>query len=125
MIVVAAVRLVTGRTALFECRLMVYLFLGEIGNLAVAAEANVDRIGLRKPRLLAGMGAVAVCAVAGRPRMLHFGFLNQLRFIGMAGDAKRFDVGLRQHYLSVFCRSMADVTLFVGKRRMSKLRHQL
>ena len=56
--------------------------------------------------------------------MLHFRRLNQLRLVVVTGKAERFRISLRQHNLSVFRRSVADVALLVGERRMLKPCHQ-
>ena len=61
------------------------------------------------------MRAVAVGAIARCARMLHFGLLDQLGLVVVAGHAERLDVGLRQHHFAVFCRSVADVALLAAK----------
>src|SRR5271166_3350807 len=125
MIIIATVRLMAGGAALLEGGLVMHGFLANIRNVAVAAQANVHRICFGKPRLPAGVRAVAIGAIARRSRMLYFGSVDQLGFVVVAGHAQRFGIGLRQHDLSVLCRSMAYVALFVGERRMQELGHQL
>src|ERR1022692_323285 len=88
MIVVAAVRLVTGRAALDKGRLMEHALLGLLGLVSVAAQADIDRVRFGKPRLPAGVGAVAVRAVARRAGMRNFGSVDELGFIVVAGHAK-------------------------------------
>ncbi|SRR5208282_4034065 len=125
MIVVAAVRGVASGAALTECRLVMHGFLPEIGDVGVAAEADVHRICLWKSRLAASMRAVAIGAIAGCSRMLHFRLLDQLSLVGVAGHAKVLDVSLGQNNFSVLGWRMASVTLLVSKRRMHELGHQL
>src|SRR5271166_499347 len=125
VIVLAAMRLVTGSASLLERWLVVHAFLAEVRDVAVAAQADIHSIRSWQPRLRTGMGAMAVGAIARGSRMRHFGALDGLGFIVVASYAKRLGIGLRQHHFSVFCRSMANVALFVCKRRMHKLRHQL
>src|SRR5208283_3316290 len=81
--------------------------------------------GFRKPRLPAGMGTVAVGAISGRSRMLYFSGFDQFAFIVMAGHAKRLDIRLRQHHLSILRRSVTDLALLVGKGRMHEFCHEL
>ena len=125
MIVLAAVRLMAGGAALLERGLMVVRLLCLIGDIAVTAEANIDRIGFRKSWLAAGVRTVAVGAVSRRTGMRNFRRVDQLGFIVVAGHAQRLGIGLRQHDFSIFRRSVADFALLVGKRRMRELRHQL
>jgi len=70
------------------------------------------------------MRAMAVSAIARRSRMLYLCLLDQFGLIGVARHAKRFCIGLRQHYFPVFRGSMTHVTLFFSKRRMHELGHQ-
>src|SRR5579863_930629 len=125
VIVVPAVWLMASGAALREYRLVMDGLLGQIGNVAVAAQADLDRVGFGKPWLAAGMGAMTVGTVARGSRMLHFGSLNQFCFIVVASYAQRFDIGLRQYHFPVFRWCMANVTLLVRKRWMHELCHQL
>ena len=59
--------------ALAECCLMVMGFLGLIGDIAVAGQANLDRVRLGKSGLPAGMWTMTVGAVARRPWVLNLG----------------------------------------------------
>src|ERR1700733_4026993 len=89
VIVLAAVGLVAGGASLLECRLMHKVLLALVGQLAMTAQADVDRIGLGQAGLTAGMRIVAVGAISCRSRMLHFRLLNLLRLLAVAGYADR------------------------------------
>ena len=91
----------------------------------MAAYADVDRVGLGKPRLPAGVRAVAVSAIPCCARVRNFGRLDQLGFIVMARYAQCLGVFLGKHHFSVLCRRMADFALLIGEWRMSEFRHQL
>ena len=91
----------------------------------MASQANVHRIRLRQVRESAGVWIVAVGAISGRSRMLHLRLLDQLRLVGVAGNAKVFDVRLRQNHFAILRRGMAGIATLVRKRRMGKLGHQL
>ena len=125
MIVVAAVRRVAGGAALRKSGLMVHRLLAQIVDVAVAAQADAHCVGLRQAGLVAGVRAVAIRAVAHCAGMRHFGRVDQLGLVVVAGDAKRFGVGLRQHHFSVFGRRVAGIAAFACERRMHELRHQL
>ncbi len=71
MLEIATVRRVARGTTLTECRLMVNLFLGEIGDLAMATKANVDGVGFGQSRLGTGVGTVAIGAITGGAGMRH------------------------------------------------------
>src|ERR1700722_17994965 len=118
MVVLTAVRLVAGSTSLLESRLMMVWFLPRVSHVRVAAQADIDRIGPRKPRLPACVGAMAVRALARRTRMRNFGGLDELGFIVVASYAQSLAVRLRQHHFSIFCRCVADLALLFGERRM-------
>jgi hypothetical protein len=83
----AAVRLMASGTPLRKGRLVVHLFLLQISDIGVAAEANLDRIGFWEARLFTGVGVVAVGAVAGGSGMLHLGAFNLFCFFVVAGHA--------------------------------------
>ena len=100
-------------------------FLAGIRDVAMAAQTDVHRVGLGQSRLRAGMGIVAVGAIAGRSRMLYFRGLNFLCLLVVAGDAERFDVFLRENNFAVLRRRVAHVAALVGERRMHELCHQL
>ena len=68
MIVVSAVRRVAGGATLPKGRLMVRGLLLQFVDIAVAAQADADRIGLRQAGLAAGMRIVAVGAIAALRR---------------------------------------------------------
>ena len=85
----------------------------------------LTRVGLRQARLVAGVRAVAIGAVARGAGMRHFGGLNQLGLVVVAGDAERLGVGLRQDDLAVFGGRVAGVAALRFEGRMLKLRHQL
>src|ERR1035441_1067913 len=109
MIVRAAVRFVTRRASLLESGLMQEMFLALLGLISVAGQADIDCVGLGQPRLTAGMGIVAIGAIAGCTRMRHLRALNLLGLFVMTGHAERFRVGLCEHDLTVLGGSMADV----------------
>ena len=71
MVVVAAVRSVTCGATFCKSGLVVERFLAEIADVGVASDADVDRVCLGKSGLLAGMGAVAIDAVAHSAGMGH------------------------------------------------------
>ena len=123
VIVVSAVRLVAGGATLGKSRLVVIRLLRQFGNIAVAAQTDVDRVSFRQARLVAGVWAMAVGAIARRSRMLHLRGFDQLGFIVVAGHAERLDVGLRQHYFSILGRRVADFALLVGEWRMGEFCH--
>src|SRR5579872_4574973 len=125
MIVRAAVRLVAGCATLSESRLVMIRLFGQVGDVAVAAETDVDGGGFRQAGLLAGMRTVAVGAIAGGSGMLDFGGFDELGFVVVAGDTEGFDVLLREDDFAVLSRGVADVTLLVGEGRMRELGHQL
>ena len=91
----------------------------------MTAQADVDRIGLGKSWLPAGVRAVAVRAIACRPGMRNFGSVDVLGFIVVASHAQRLGIGLGQHHFAIFGRRVADFALLVRKRRMREFRHQL
>jgi hypothetical protein len=123
---VAAMRRVARGAALRECGLMMHGFLCKIGNFTVATEADVYSVCLGEPGLPAGVGIVAIGAIAGGSRMLHFGALDEFRLIVVAGHAKRLDILLGQHHFAVFSGSVAGAaSVFVSKRWMQELGHQL
>jgi len=72
MLILPSVRCMTCGAALDECGLVVHGFLGEIGDVAVATQANLNSGGLRKSRFGAGVRVMAVGAIAGCAGMLHF-----------------------------------------------------
>src|SRR5437868_4154128 len=106
LFVVAAVSFMAGRATLSKHRLMMYLLLLQVSDIAMAAKADLHRISLGQTRLAAGMWTVAVGAIAGRARMLHLGRLDLLCLLVMAGDAQRLHVLLRQHDFAVLRRRM-------------------
>jgi len=120
VIVIAAVRLVTRRATLAEGRLMVVRLLGQVGDIAVATQADIDRIGFRQPRLPAGVRAMAVSTVARSSGMLHFSGFDQLGFILVAGHAQGPGIGLRQHHFSILGGRVADFALLLGEWRMGE-----
>ena len=125
VIVVAAVRLVTSGATLREGWLMVIGLLRQVGNIAVAAEADIDRVCFWQARLIAGVRAVAVSAIARRSRMLYLRGFDQLGFIVVTGYAQSLGIRLRQDNFSVLRGRVANLALFVGKWRMGESCHQL
>jgi len=117
--------LMTGGTTLPEGRLVVDRLLSLVRDIAVTAQADIDRVRFGKSGLPAGVWAVAISAVAGCSWMLNFGGLNQLRFIVVAGHAQGSGIGLRQHHFSILGRGVADFALLVGKWWMGEFCHQL
>lgn len=98
--------------------------LAQVRYLAVAGQAGIHWVGLDESRVVASMRIVAVCAISRRTGMLHFGFLNLLGFVGVAGYAQLFRFLGVKNDLAVFCRRMAGVTGFFCEGRMHELRHQ-
>ena len=125
VLVIAAMRLMTGIAALPEHRLMMNLLLGKIADVGMAADADIHRIGLRQSRLCAGVGVMTIGAIAGRAGMLHLRLFDLFRLVGVAGNAKVLDVGLGQNHFAVFRRGMAGIATLVRERRMLELGHQL
>src|SRR5271167_4435227 len=126
MIEVAAVRSVAGGATLTEYGLMVNRFLAEIGDVAMAAKTNVDRVGFGQPGLRTRVRTMTICAITGGPGMRYFCFVDLFRFVGVTGDAKIFDIALGQDNFAVFGGSVARAaSIFVSKRWMQELGHQL
>ena len=125
MIVIAAVRGVAGGAALYKGGLMMHRLLAHIVDVGVTSQANTDGVGLGQAGLVAGVRAVAVCAIARRSGMRHFGRVDQLGLVVMAGHAQTLGVGLRQHHFSVFRRRMAGFAALLRERLMHELPHQL
>jgi len=126
MLVVSAMRFMADRTPLLECRLMQMRLLELIGLIGMTAKTDVDSIRLGQSRLRTGMWIVAVSAVASGSRMLNLCLLDQLSLVGVASDTKVLHVGLRQHHFAILRRRVTRcAAVFVGKRRMNDLRHQL
>ena len=122
---IPSVRRMACRASLRKRRLMMRRLLPQIVDVRMASQADAHGVRLRQPRKLAPVRAVAVRAVAHRPRMRNLGSFNHLRLVVVAGHAKRLDVFLRQYHFPVFGWRMANVALFVGKRRMQEFCHQL
>ena len=86
--IVAAVRLVAGCAALLEGGLVMHAFLELLGMSVWQPRQMSTAFGFGKPRLLTGVGAVAIRAVARRARMRHFRRLDLLGLVGVADHAK-------------------------------------
>jgi len=125
VIVVATVRLVTSGATLGEGWLMVIRLLRQLGNIAMAVEADINRVCFWQARLIAGVRAVTISAIARRTGMLHLRGFDQLGFIVVAGYAQSLGIRLRQDHFSVLRGRMANLALFVGKGWMGEFRHQL
>lgn len=124
MIVVAAVWLVTGGAPLFEGGLMQHVLLRLLSLIGMACQTDIDRVGLGKARLAAGVRIVAIGTIAGSSRMRNFGLINFFCLIAVAGNTYRFHIRLGQYDFAVFRRRMAQVTRLIGERRMQELTHQ-
>ena len=98
---------------------------GEVGDLGVAAEANIDTISLGQTGLRAGVRIVAIGAISSGTGVLHFCGFDLLGLFVMAHHAKRLCVSLRQDDFSVFRRGVANFALLIGEGRMRKFGHQL
>src|SRR5271165_2229659 len=118
MVILAAVRLVTGCATLAKGRLMKHVLLRLFGLIAMATQADIHRVRFRKSWLPAGMRAMAVGAVARRSRMLHLCFFDKFSLVRMASHAQRLHIGLRKHDFPVLGRSVAGVALLLRKWRM-------
>ncbi len=101
--VVPTVRLVACRTTLLKCRLVEMGFLVLFSLISVAAQANVDCVGLRKSWRLSSMRIMTVGAVSLRAGMLNFGAFNLLCLLIVASKAERFRVLLNEDHLTVLC----------------------
>ena len=125
VVIVPAVWSVAGGASLLECRLVAIWFLACVRDIAVAAQADIDGIRLRKSWLTAGVRAVTIRAIAGGAGMLNLCGVDQLSLIVMAGYAQSLGIGLRENDFPVLGRSVADLALLVGERWVGKLGHQL
>lgn len=126
MLVITAVRLVTGIAALDKYGLVMNFLLRQIGDVGVAAEADVYRIRFWQSRIGARVRIVTVGTVPGRSRMLHFRLLDLLDLVRVARDAQIFHVRLCQDNLSGFRRGVTGLApALFGKWRMEELGHEL
>jgi hypothetical protein len=125
VIVLAAVRFVTGRASLLESRLVQVCFFELVGLIAVASEARAHRVRLQEAGTLAGMWIVAGDAFSLGSGMRHLGLVNLLDLIAMTGRAECSRIGIRQNHFAIFRRRVADLASPVGKGRMRELLHQL
>ena len=125
VIVVSPVRSVASGATLLECWLVAIWFFPLIGDITVAAQADVNRIRLGKSWLTAGVRTVAVQAIARSSGMLNFRRVDQLGFIVMASYAQSLGVGLRENDFPILGWGVADFALPVGEWGMRELRHQL
>ena len=91
----------------------------------MAAQADIYCVSLGQTGLGAGVGVVAVSAIASSTGVLNFCGLDELGLVIVTGDAERLYIGLRQDYFSVLCWSVAHLAVLVCKRRVQKLGHQL
>src|SRR5215469_12547942 len=123
--VFAAVRLMAGGASLLECRLMQRMLLALLPLIAVARQANINRVGFWQSRLPAGMRVVAVRAVPCGSRMRHLRLIDGLGFLCVTSDAQLFGAGRSQDDLAVLWRGVTRVARLVGKWRMQELPHQL
>ena len=126
MLVVAAMSFVTGRATLGESRLVVHFFLAQLGNIAVAIQADADCIRFWKAGLRRSMRVMAAQAVACLcTGMRNFGGVDSLRLLVVSGHAQRLAVSLREYDLAIFRRRVAHLAAFVGEGGMLEFRHQL
>jgi len=125
VIIVAAVRLVTGRTSQAVGGLVQVCFLHALRLFAVAGQAGADWIGLKVAWALAGVRVMTGDTLALRTRMLHLGLLDLLALVAVAGLAKRAAVGVRQDHLAVFGRYVANVAGILREGRMHVRLEQL
>jgi len=123
VIVLAAVRLVARRATLLERRLMQRVLLGLLRLIAVAGQADIDRIGFGQARLTAGVRIVAVGAIPGRSRVRDFRLVNLIGFLRVAGNAQFFCAGCGQNDFAVLGCRVAGIARLVGERRMQELPH--
>lgn len=124
--VVSAVGLVTSCASLLERWLVKMRFLVLLRLIAVAVEADVDRIGLGKPWGFRRVWIVTIRAIALSTWVLNFRVFDVLRLLVMAGYAKRFGVLFSKDDFSILRRLMARRTgIFIGERRMDKFVDQL
>ena len=126
MIVVSAMRLVTGGATLLESRLMVDALSSPASAISLWQPRQISTalvLGSPGCRLACGLWQSVQSPAA--PGCWNFGRLDQLGFVVVAGHAQRLGVGLRQHHFSVLGRRMADFALLVGEWRMGEFRHQL
>jgi len=124
MLVIPAVRLVTGCATLRKRGLMQVCLLELICLLAVTAEASINRIGLWETWRLAGMRVVTVRAVSRRTWMLDWRLLDLLRLLLVAGNTDRLWAGLSKNHLSVLGWLMAAIARFRLERTVLEGLHQ-
>jgi hypothetical protein len=122
-IAVTAMGIVAGPAALREGGLVMHGFLAEIRDIRVATETNVHGIRFRQTDVFAGVGIVAIGAIARRAGMLDLGGFNRLSFFVVAGYADGLGISLRQDHFTVFGWGVAEFALFVGERWMRVLGH--
>ncbi len=104
---------------------MVHCLLGEVANIRMASDTDIDGIRLRQARLPCGMGAVTVGAIPARPRVRNLGGLDELGLVIMARHTERLCVSLSQNHFAVLDRSMTEFARFLFEWRVLKLGHQL
>ena len=91
----------------------------------MTAQADVDSVSFRQPRLGAGVGVVTICAIAGRARVRHLRGFDLFGLLVVTGDAQCLNVFLREHHFSALRWSVAHFATFLCKRRMREGLYQL
>lgn len=123
--IISAVRFMTGETSLHERWLVKMRFLLLLCLLAVASQADIYCIWLLKSGRVAGVGIMAISAIACGAWMLYLGLLYLFRLIRVTGDADFLWSGRDQHHFAVFGWGVTGVALATSKRHMSELGHQV
>ena len=91
---IAAVGGMAGGASLSEGGLVVDGLFAQIVHIRVAAEADGDGIGFGQAGLIAGVGAMAIGAIAHGSGVGNFGGIDELGLVVVAGDAEGFYVWL-------------------------------
>ena len=121
----ATVRIVTGRTTLFEHRLVQDPLVLQFSLIGVAIQADVDRILLGIASRLAGMGVMAVCAIALGAFMFELRGFNSGGLLRMTARAECLDVLLREHDFAIQGGRVADIAELLAEWWMQERLHQL
>jgi hypothetical protein len=112
----AAVRLVANAATLLEDgRMQNLLGLMDLCHIGMAAFAGGHRARLHKFRVFAGVGIMALRAVALRAWVRHLGRIDSLCFVVVARHAKGSGIALCQYDFAVLRSLMARVTGLFGE----------
>ena len=125
MIDVAAVGSVAGCASLGKGGLVMHRLCAQVVEIVVASEADGDGVGFGQAGLAAGMGAVAIGAIAHGSGMGYLGAFNLLGFVVVAGNAEGFGVWLGKDDFSVLGWSVAHFAASRLIGRVLEFDHEL